>query len=77
MKNNPPNPVTREWIRARLAAAGATQGDAARILEVDARTARRWCLGESVMPRAAAILLDARLHLLAGDKKSALEALAE
>ena len=77
MPSSAPNPVTPAWLRARLDAAGATQGEAARLLEVDARTARRWCLGESIMPRAAAILLDARLYLRAGDRQHALEAIAE
>jgi hypothetical protein len=50
--------MTARQYRARLAALGLTQVDAARLLGVDPRTSRRWALGESPIPEAVARLLD-------------------
>jgi DNA-binding transcriptional regulator YiaG len=46
-----------DQIRALLARLGLTQGAAARLLGIDARTIRKWCGGERGMPEPARRLL--------------------
>jgi hypothetical protein len=67
-----PDPVTPDWLRKRLAEASITQAEAARLCESADRTMRSWCIGEREMPRACAILLEARLCLRAGNPNGAL-----
>ncbi len=55
--------MTTKQLRAALARLNLSQLGAARLFEVDARTVRRWALGERAIPSSVAILL--RL-LLAG-----------
>jgi hypothetical protein len=54
-------PVTTDSdnIRVRLAALGLSQRGAARELELDERTVRRYCTGEIDVPRAVWLALDA------------------
>jgi hypothetical protein len=70
-----PDRITPDWIRQRLADGEVTQSDAAELCAVDPRTMRRWLAGDREMPRSAAVLLDARLYLRAGDTRRALAAI--
>lgn len=70
-----PDLTTPAGLRARIEAAGITQGEAARLLRVDERTVRRWLAGDVPIPAAAACLLDALLHLRAEDERKALSVL--
>ena len=49
--------MTPTDLRAALARLGLTQGQAARLMGVDARTMRRWVCGERGMPGPAVRLL--------------------
>lgn len=49
--------MTPTQFRAALARLELSQLGAARLFGVDARTARRWALGERSIPETAAILL--------------------
>ncbi len=49
--------MNRERYRELLDALGLSQVDAARFLNYDARTVRRWALGEYPVPCVVAILL--------------------
>ena len=51
--------MTAPEFRAALDRLGLTQTGAARLLGVDARTARRWALGEREVPEPARRLLAA------------------
>ena len=51
--------MTPEQYRAALAALGLSQVEAARLLAADARTSRRWALGERPVPALVANLLRA------------------
>lgn len=48
--------------RAALEKLGISQGQAATALGVDARTSRRWALGERAIPHAVAIVLRLMHH---------------
>lgn len=52
-----PDPITVEWLRDLLERHHITQREAARLLRVDERTARKWATGERQMPWAAGELL--------------------
>jgi DNA-binding transcriptional regulator YiaG len=53
--------MTPDAFRAELARLGLSQVGAARFLEVDPRTVRRWAAGEVIIPKAVEMLL-ARLR---------------
>jgi DNA-binding transcriptional regulator YiaG len=50
-------PMSATEYRRALAALELSQGDAAKFLDLDPRTSRRWALDEVRIPQAAAILL--------------------
>jgi DNA-binding transcriptional regulator YiaG len=54
--------VSADEFREAIAALGMTQRDAARALEVDERTVRKWALGERAVPGPARVAL----RLMAG-----------
>ncbi len=56
--------MTTKQFRAALARLKLSQLGAARLFHVDARTVRRWALGERAIPGSIAILL----HLLLAGK---------
>ena len=60
--------VSADEFREAIAALGMTQRDAAKALEVDERTVRKWALGERAVPGPARVALRciARLRLLGG-----------
>lgn len=49
--------MTADEYRLTLKSLGLSQVAAARLLGVDARTSRRWALGEVSIPRAVELLL--------------------
>lgn len=49
--------MTSKQFRSALDRLGLTQLGAARLLQADGRTARRWALGERSIPPTVAILL--------------------
>jgi DNA-binding transcriptional regulator YiaG len=49
--------LSADEFRAALAALGLSQVDAAAALEVDARTVRRWALGERSIPGPVRVAL--------------------
>jgi len=49
--------MTAEALRATLERLGLSQIGAARFLDVDARTVRRWATGDAVIPRSVELLL--------------------
>lgn len=50
--------MTPDALRAHLDRLGLTQVGAARLLEVDARTVRRWATGDVPIPKAVEMLLE-------------------
>ena len=58
--------MTADEFRAAIAALGLSQVDAATALEVDARTVRRWALGERVIPGPVRVALRCMAALRAG-----------
>lgn len=57
--------MTTEEFRAALAALGLSQVEAAEALEVDARTVRRWALGERAIPGPVRVALRCMTELRA------------
>lgn len=51
------DPMTSNQYRAALAKLGLSQLAAARLLQADGRTSRRWALGERSIPPTVAVLL--------------------
>jgi plasmid maintenance system antidote protein VapI len=47
-----------ERLRAKLAEAGLSQRGAARLLEIDERTMRRYCAGEYPVPKVVWLALE-------------------
>ena len=52
--------MTPDEFRAHLTRRGLTQSSLARAVRVDARTVRRWALGEVPVPHAVQMLLEGR-----------------
>jgi hypothetical protein len=55
--------MTHHQYRAAIAALGLSQVGAGRFLGVEARTSRRWALGESPVPSVVAMLLRLMIKL--------------